>query len=283
MGKSTLIGKFLEVYSGTVGGFRTVRTDSVYPDRVSVHMVRPGDMPRQENLLFFCPAGREREVWDRFDRLGCAALAESDGCTLLLMDELGPGEAKAEKFQKAVLTALDGEVPILGVLQQAESDFLRKIAAHPKVDVVEVTEENRDALAKRMQHRGDQRNSYGAVVLQEGQVLLVQGYRGWSFPKGKIEPGESGEEAAIRETREETGIRIRIMPDFRRTVPSAKPGDTRTVTFFLAESCEGRKEPTPDEVEYAGWFPAERALEMIRHEDDRKVLEDALEYCRMHI
>lgn len=42
--------------------------------------------------------------------------------------------------------ALDGDIPILGVLQQAESEFLHRIARHPQVTVLTVTEENRDAL-----------------------------------------------------------------------------------------------------------------------------------------
>ena len=52
------------------------------------------------------------------------------------------GHDKATK----VLRALEGDVPVVGVLQQAESAFLRQVASHPNVRVVTVTEENRDAL-----------------------------------------------------------------------------------------------------------------------------------------
>ena len=65
---------------------------------------------------------------------------------MLVMDELGPHEEQAAAFRQAVLRALDGDVPIIGVLQQAESAFLRQVAAHPNVRVITVTEENRDAL-----------------------------------------------------------------------------------------------------------------------------------------
>ena len=41
---------------------------------------------------------------------------------------------------------LDGEKPVYGVLQQEDSAFLRRVAAHPRVRVVTVTKENRDAL-----------------------------------------------------------------------------------------------------------------------------------------
>ena len=62
------------------------------------------------------------------------------------MDELGPAEAAAQRFQTAVLAMLDGEKPVYGVLQQEDSAFLRRVAAHPRVRVVTVTKENRDAL-----------------------------------------------------------------------------------------------------------------------------------------
>ncbi|MFD8258719.1 NUDIX hydrolase [Streptomyces griseoluteus] len=52
-----------------------------------------------------------------------------------------------------------------------------------------------------------------AVVVQDGRVLLVQrrvaeGALSWQFPAGKIEPAETPEEAAARETREETGLLV---------------------------------------------------------------------------
>ena len=271
VGKSTLIRNYLDRFSGKVGGFRTVRTDAVY-GKFSVHLTAPGGEPAEDNLLFFCPARHDGAVIARFEELGCAALADTAGCDLILMDELGPAEAKAEGFQKAVLAALDGDIPIIGVLQKAQSEFLDRIKAHPNVDVVEVTLENRDLMAKRNLRHLDQRDSCGAVVIEKGHVLLCQGYRGWSYPKGKTEPGETPEETAVRETFEETAIRIEVDPGCFEAVPSAKPGDTRKVTFFLGKSLEGMKAPVPDEVEYAQWVPVEEALRRIKHIPDRDVL-----------
>ena len=146
VGKSTLIGKYLRDFQGRVGGFRTVRTDSVCGVRYSVHLLRPGQEPGEENLLFLCGEPRDEAVWARFDRLGCAALEDTEDYDLILMDELGPAEANAKAFQQAVLRALDGRTPILGVLQKAESPFLRQIAAHPRVTVLEITADNRDKI-----------------------------------------------------------------------------------------------------------------------------------------
>ena len=277
VGKSTLLRAYLEHFSGKVGGFQTVRTMDVFKDRFSVHLVSPDGKPEEENLLFLCPPPKgNTRVIARFEELGCAALEGAEACDLILMDELGPAEAEAEKFQQAVLKALDGNVPIIGVIQKAESDFLERIARHPNVDVVEVTPENRDILAKRNLRHLDQRNSCGAVVIEQGHVLLCQGYRGWSFPKGKIEPGETPEQTAVREVREETGIPIALDGNFAEVVPSAKPGDTRTVTFFLGRSLEGMKQPVAEEVEYAAWVPVREALDLIRYIPDRKVLEKAM-------
>ena len=73
-------------------------------------------------------------------------MADCEKAELIVMDELGPAEARAEAFQSAVLRVLDGKIPVLGVLQKAESPFLRKAAEHPNVRVLEVTAENRDIL-----------------------------------------------------------------------------------------------------------------------------------------
>ena len=278
VGKSTLIQNYLKTFSGRVGGFRTIRTDAVHGD-FSVHLVRPGEEASGDNQLFMCLNKGDPAALPKFDALGCAALEDAADCDLILMDELGPAEGNAEQFKQAVLALLDGNTPIIGVIQKAESEFLDTIRSHKNVDVVEVTLENRDILAKRNLRHLDQRNSGGAVVIKDGKVLLVQGYHGWSFPKGKIEAGETLEETAIREIWEETGIHICVDNHFRAVVPSAKPGDTRTVTFFLGKSLEGMKEPIPDEVEYAEWVTVEKALELVRYAPDREVLRKAIRYC----
>ena len=140
VGKSTLIRDFLDRETGRLGGFFTVKQQG------SVYLLRAGtgEAPDAENLLFRCGCGGDP---GRFDALGCAALADTEGRSLLVMDELGPHEAQAVRFQAAVFRALEGKIPILGVLQQADSDFLRRIAGHPQVTVLTVTEDNRGRLA----------------------------------------------------------------------------------------------------------------------------------------
>ena len=145
--KCTLILGLLASWQGSLGGFFTVKAAGVLPGRSTVHLLRAGlgESPDLENLLFCC---RDRtDAAERFDRLGCAALAGRQSAGLLVMDELGPHEGEARAFCTDVLRALEEPIPILGVLQQADTPFLRQIAGHPQVWVVEVTRDNRDALA----------------------------------------------------------------------------------------------------------------------------------------
>ena len=148
MGKSTLIRGLLAAEEGPLGGFFTVKHEG------GIYLL-PAAGERAftpENFLFRCGHGGDPA---RFDDLGCAALADTAGCRLLVMDELGPHEAEARQFQAAVFRALDGERPIIGVLQQAESEFLDRIAHHPWVTVLAVSGENRDALAAELRRWRD--------------------------------------------------------------------------------------------------------------------------------
>ena len=148
VGKSTLARCLLAGH--TPCGFRTVRVTGVL-DRPSVHLLPAvGGVPSAENLLFYCGA----YSCERFDTLGTAAPRGpgrgGHAVHVLLMDELGPAESGAKKFCEAVLAALDGDLPVLGVLQKADTEFLRAVAGHPRVRLVTVTVENRDELRRTM-------------------------------------------------------------------------------------------------------------------------------------
>ena len=63
------------------------------------------------------------------------------------------------------------------------------------------------------QHSEKQPGVAAAVIVHEGRVLLIrrrvsEGQLSWQFPAGKIEPGETREDAAVRETHEETGLTV---------------------------------------------------------------------------
>ncbi|MDO4438467.1 MAG: nucleoside-triphosphatase [Eubacteriales bacterium] len=143
-GKSTRIKNILrENPELRIKGFLTLRTlndDGSY----SVHILHAGtdEKPDSSNLLFYCGKDRmrltEEESIERFNRLGSLILSDTSEADVILMDELGPHEEFATDFKMKVLELLDGDIPILGVIQKAESAFLDTIKAHPKVKVEEI-------------------------------------------------------------------------------------------------------------------------------------------------
>lgn len=145
VGKSTAIRTALADFDGLLGGFRTMRT-ILEDGRISVHLLTSeNDVPSGKNRIFFRGDAPALSV-KRFDALGCAALEPRPDVRLILLDELGPNEQQAYAFQQAVFRVLNGEIPVLGVLQQADVPFLRSVADHPRVSLLTVTEENRDKI-----------------------------------------------------------------------------------------------------------------------------------------
>jgi 8-oxo-dGTP diphosphatase len=120
----------------------------------------------------------------------------------------------------------------------------------------------------------------GGVVVREGaggrEVLLVHRprYDDWTFPKGKLDSGESFEDAALREVEEETGFRCNL----RAELPSSHYRDNKDrpkiVRYWLMEPMSGSFEPN-DEVDEVRWAPPAEAAEALTYERDREVLEAA--------
>lgn len=72
-----------------------------------------------------------------------------------------------------------------------------------------------------------------AVIVNDGQVLLVrrrvsEGALSWQFPAGEVEAGESGAEAAVRETQEETGLTVRPAGSLGERVHPRANGDVES-------------------------------------------------------
>jgi 8-oxo-dGTP pyrophosphatase MutT (NUDIX family) len=61
--------------------------------------------------------------------------------------------------------------------------------------------------------RTEHHRSAGGLVVEGDRILLIstQGGRRWQLPKGHIEEGETAEQAALREVREETGVTGQVM------------------------------------------------------------------------
>jgi 8-oxo-dGTP pyrophosphatase MutT (NUDIX family) len=112
----------------------------------------------------------------------------------------------------------------------------------------------------------------GGVVERGGEVLLVHRpqYDDWSFPKGKLEEGETWETAALREVEEETGLRCELLGELGRTHYLVAKGP-KEVRYFRM-SCPGEARPQ-NEVDEVRWLPVAEARELLTHERDRALLD----------
>jgi 8-oxo-dGTP diphosphatase len=113
------------------------------------------------------------------------------------------------------------------------------------------------------------RNERGEV-----EVLLV--YRGgnrrdWSFPKGKVEPGEADEACALREVREETSLRCTLGDELPPVAYHDRRGRPKVVRYWSMRIIKGDARPS-NEVGAVRWLTVESALSLLTYPRDRELL-----------
>jgi 8-oxo-dGTP diphosphatase len=120
----------------------------------------------------------------------------------------------------------------------------------------------------------------GGIILRDGpgggrEVLVVHRprYEDWSFPKGKLEEGESWEDGALREVEEEAGLRCRILEKLGEADYTDNSGRAKRVVYFLLEAVGGAHEPN-DEVDEVAWLGLKDALSRLTYERDRAFVRD---------
>lgn len=121
--------------------------------------------------------------------------------------------------------------------------------------------------------------SAGLVVWRGDRVLLIRRskppYQGeWSIPGGKIDHGETSEEAALREVREETGVEARIA-GLIGVYDSITEHGHYIMVDYAALWLAGEPEPGDDALE-AEFVPLETALERVSWDKTRTAIEDSL-------
>ena len=116
----------------------------------------------------------------------------------------------------------------------------------------------------------------GLVVRESGgetEVALIHRprYDDWSLPKGKLEKGETFEDAALREVEEETGLRCELGEPLEPASYLDRKGRTKLVRYFMMRPLGGEFEPN-DEVDELRWVAASDAPGMLTHEHDRRLV-----------
>lgn len=126
-------------------------------------------------------------------------------------------------------------------------------------------------------------SSAGGLVVRGDEVLLIAlaGGERWQLPKGHIEQGESEEQAAVREVREETGVSgrpVSRLPEIEYWFVQAGQRIHKRVAYFLLAYERGsERDFDPAEVSGAAWFPWDAALERLTFENERRVAAAARE------
>lgn len=124
--------------------------------------------------------------------------------------------------------------------------------------------------------------SCGAIIFyktkQNTKILLVKNNNGryWSFPKGHIEEGETEQETAIREIKEETGLDVTITPGFREISEYCPFGKIRKrVVFFLARAFTDNVVIQEEEIDSYIWVDLQQARKMCTYDNDLRIIEKA--------
>jgi 8-oxo-dGTP diphosphatase len=116
----------------------------------------------------------------------------------------------------------------------------------------------------------------GVVVREDGRIAVIHRprYDDWSLPKGKLDPGESFEDGAVREVLEETGVRGRITRELEPTSYVDRKGRDKLVRWYRMELDGDPLEFSPnEEVDELRWLTPDEAGPLLSYDHDRALVQ----------
>ena len=126
--------------------------------------------------------------------------------------------------------------------------------------------------------------SCGGIVIYRGKILVLyknfyDHFHGWVLPKGTVEPGETYEQTALREVKEEGGTSAHIVSYIGETHYSFKAGNEeiiKTVKWYLMKAGSFYSKPQKDEFfEDSGFYKYHEAYHLLKFDNEKGILEKA--------
>jgi 8-oxo-dGTP pyrophosphatase MutT (NUDIX family) len=127
----------------------------------------------------------------------------------------------------------------------------------------------------------DELSSGGVVYRKSGdciEVLIAKdgGYHKWVLPKGQVDKGETLEQAALREVREEVGVTARLIAPLgepeKYIYTSRGMRVFKSVHYFLMEYVSGSEADHDHEMEDVRWVEIDQAIEMMGYQGAKTML-----------
>lgn len=111
--------------------------------------------------------------------------------------------------------------------------------------------------------------SCGTIIFNQNKVLIVKQISGvYGFPKGHILGDESEIETAIRETREEVGIMVDIIPNFKFSISYlVRDIGVKEVVYFLAHCDNTNIRIQEDELVSAMWIDVDKVYDILTYDN----------------